>query len=215
MSFLVFLTMGFHHLNLLVNNTYNQPDLEQIFTFAISILVFFTPSQLCMRASATKCAGLSFCLWAWQLTARLRFGISSGKAPLFILRFQQNSLCCFFSFQWSCSCCSWPSFRCWTKRSRLDKLFHVLALLYTGILTILYLGNLWQIGWLPHTTEFTNFLSYGAIFIPLINASAAQLKFGRVSLVLTGTLQYVVLSVLVLLLYFLLHLFLGFLWFTD
>ncbi|MFN8397154.1 MAG: histidine kinase, partial [Bacteroidia bacterium] len=68
------------------------------------------------------------------------------------------------------------------------------------------LGNLWELSFVPKAGEFTSFLSQAAIFIPLINAAAAQLKFGRVSLVLTNTLQYVVLSAVVLLLYFLLHL---------
>lgn len=206
MSFLVFLTMGFHHLNLLVNNTYNQPDLEQIFTFAISILIF-------LYAIATLYARLgSQMRWfillplglatysafaIWNLLWKSSFVHFAVPTEQFVLLFFLSMVLLMLLL---------AIFQMWTKRSRLDKLFHVLALLYTGILTILYLGNLWQIGWLPHTTEFTNFLSYGAIFIPLINASAAQLKFGRVSLVLTGTLQYVVLSVLVLLLYFLLHL---------
>ncbi|MEY3442252.1 MAG: hypothetical protein RLZZ519_533 [Bacteroidota bacterium] len=206
MSFLVFLTMGFHHLNLLVNNSYNQPDLEQIFTFAISILILLYAVVTLYARLGNKTRwfillplGLVIysCVTIWKLLWNNSFVLFAVPTEHFVLLFFLSMVFLMLLL---------AIFQMWAQRSRLDKLFHVLALLYTGLLTALYLGNLWQIAWLPHATEFTNFLSYGGIFIPLINASAAQLKFGRVSLVLTGTLQYVVLSVLVLLLYFILHL---------
>lgn len=206
MSFLVFLTMGFHHLNLLVNNTYSQADLEQIFTFTISIL-------LSLYAIATLYARLGSKLRWFILIPLGILGYSAAgiwnllwnsSFVLFALPTEQFVMLFFLSLVFVMLLLAITQM--WSQRSRLDKLFHILALLYTGILTFIYIANLWQLSWLPPTTEFTNFLVHGAIFIPLINAAAAQLKFGRVSLVLTGTLQYVVLSVLVLLLYFILHL---------
>lgn len=206
LSFLVFLTMGFHHLNLLVNNSYTQPDLEQIFTFAISVLIsLYAMATLFARLESRSrwfilvplaVAGYGMVL-LWQLIWNSPFVLYAVPAEQFVYLF-------FLSVVFSMLLLA--IFQMWSQRSRLDKLFHVLALLYTGVLTLLYFGNLWGWSWFPSATEFTNFLAQGAIFIPLINAAAAQLKFGRVSLVLTGTLQYVVLSTLVLLLYFLLHL---------
>jgi signal transduction histidine kinase len=205
-SFLVFLTMGVHHLNLLVNNSYNSSELEQGFTFAIALLLpLYGVATFTSRVNVKWrwlaiihliVIGLSGVLF-WELIYRASYF-------LFAVATQQYVLTLFTLMVLTMLLLS--IFQMWTGRSRIDKTFHVLALLYVGPLFLLYFGNLWQWSVLPKTTEFTDLLCYGAIFIPLINAAAAQLKFGRVSLVLTTTLQYVVLSALVLLLYYILHL---------
>ncbi len=206
MSFLVFLAMGLHHLNLLVNNSYSDAQLEQGFTWAMTLLIpLYGIATVLARMNAKLrwlilpfliVVGLSSALF-WQL-------IYGPSYFLFANATQQYVQVLFTSMVLTMLLLS--IFQMWTGRSRIDKVFHILALLYTGPLFLIYLGNLLQWGIVPSATETTDLLCYGAIFIPLINAAAAQLKFGRVSLVLTMTLQYVVLSALVLLLYFLLHL---------
>lgn len=206
MAFLVFLTMGIHHLNLLVNNTYNSPQLEQGFTFLIAILIpLYGSSTILARLNASLrwvtipivilvvVSGLVF----WQL-------IYGPSYFLFAEATQAYVMVLFAGMVLSMLLLS--IFQMWQSRSRIDKIFHILAVIYTAPLFVLYFASLWRLDFLPATTEFTDMLIYGAIFIPLTNAAAAQLKFGRVSLVLTTTLQYVVLSALVLLLYYILHL---------
>ncbi len=205
-AFLVFLTLGLHHLNLLVNNSYSSPELEQGFTFAIAMIL---PIYGC----ATMLARLGIKLrWAaaiplavvavsgvvfWKLIYGLSFYLFADATQQYVLLFFIVMVLTMLLLS---------IFQMWSSRSRIDKVFHILALLYTGPLFLLYMANLWQWSFVPACSEATDLLCYGAIFIPLINSAAAQLKFGRVSLVLTTTLQYVVLSALVLLLYFVLHL---------
>jgi signal transduction histidine kinase len=89
----------------------------------------------------------------------------------------------------------------WGDRSRLDKVFHVGA-------GLVLLHN-WLLLW-PETTvyfgvdplELVTFLSTGALLLPLLSVGASQLKFGKVSLVLNSSLQFVLLSAAVLLLYY-------------
>jgi two-component system LytT family sensor kinase len=205
-AFLVFIAMGIHHLNLLVSNSYSNAQLEQGFTFAIALLIplYGCATLIARLAARLRWLGLVFIGivgWSGFVFWKLIFGSSYF---LFAAATQQYVLVLFTSMVVMMLLLS--IYYMWQSRSRLDKTFHILALLYMSPLFLLYFGNLWQWGFLPATTEFTDLLCYGGIFIPLINAAAAQLKFGRVSLVLTTTLQYVVLSALVLLLYYLLHL---------
>lgn len=206
MSFSVFLAMGLHHLNLLVNNNYSNPDLEKGFTYAITILITLYGIVTMYGRLAPK---LRWCmllpLGLVGINGYVMIGLIWKRSFMAYADFtEQYVFLQFLALVFSMLLLA--IFQMWAERSRIDKLFHILALLYTGPLMLLYMGNLWEIPLFPAVTEFSGFLAQGAIFIPLINAAAAQLKFGRVSLVLTGTIQYIVLSAVVLLLYFLLHL---------
>lgn len=205
-SFLAFWALGFHHLNLLVNSNYTQPDIEQGFTMIISglILVLGLATAFARLVKGVRwiillpLAAVGYACFTIQgLIWGPHFVLHAETVEQFVLTF-------FLAMVFTMLLLA--IFQMWKQRSRIDRLFHVLALLYTGPLLLIYLGNLWDIATVPRVGEVTSFLSQATIFIPLINAAAAQLKFGRVSLVLTNTLQYVVLSAVVLLLYFVLHL---------
>ena len=85
-------------------------------------------------------------------------------------------------------------FQLWSPRSAIDKTFHLRSIIYTRPLLLIYLAAV--AGWssIPQPTALTDFLVFGAILIPLISTAASQLKFGRVSVVLTGSLQYILFS---------------------
>lgn len=203
-SFLVFLAMGLHHLNLLVNNTYSSPDLEQGFTMGLSLLLpLYGISTLLSRLQA-RLRWLIVLPLGLVGFAVVHIGqlIYANSFVFYAQLVQEYVLTLFLGMVLFMLLLS--VVQMWQGRSRIDKTFHILALVYTGPLFLLY--ALQAFDWAPAVNEWTDFMCYGTIFIPLINAAAAQLKFGRVSLVLTTTLQYVVLSSLVLLLYYLLHL---------
>lgn len=204
-SFVVFLVMGARHLNLLVRTEYYQLELEQAFTLLISLFLpiyggasFFArlrgPFRLAVVVSL-----LSVVLIGWiglDLIYHRPFALYADALEKFVLLVFLLHVMALLIVS---------VLMLWRDRSRLDKTFHILAILYIGPLAVIYLGKV--LGWeaLPQPSLFTDFLVFGAIMIPLINAAAAQLKFGRVSVVLTSSLQYIFFAALCLLLYFILH----------
>jgi heme/copper-type cytochrome/quinol oxidase subunit 4 len=84
--------------------------------------------------------------------------------------------------------------------SRADWVFHSVALVLLG-----YLG--WTTApFRPmEVTESTAFLSSLAFLIPVLNTAASRLKFGRVSLVLSRSIQFALFALFSLVLYFLIH----------
>ena len=205
LSFMVFLTMALHHLNLLVSNNYTQSGFEQAFTLAMAFLMpvygiatFF--GRLSKKQQLLSLIPVGIFGYAFVLISKSLYGPAfyqdARAVELFVMVFFMTLVLSMLLLSVLLT---------WRHRSKIDKLFHILALIYTLPLVAIYLLDLWTISDSPISSEFTDLLVYGAVFVPLINAAAAQLKFGRVSLVLTGTLQIVVFSATVLLLYFFLH----------
>ena len=93
----------------------------------------------------------------------------------------------------------------WNLKSLQDRFFHVIAILVSlGIMGI-YAGGLFNWQWLPAPSEPTLFLGMLCFFIPLANSAVSQLKFGKVSVVLTRTLLYILLATGVFILYLLIR----------
>ena len=93
----------------------------------------------------------------------------------------------------------------WKERSRADQLFHVIALAFSGGLGTIWGGKIFSLHFLPDPGEGTLFLSMGAIAIPLVNLAAGELKFGKVSVVLTRTIFYLIFALFALFFAFALH----------
>lgn len=97
----------------------------------------------------------------------------------------------------------------WKGRSRIDQLFHIGSIAYVGSLlafyTLISTGASAPLVLDNAIPEWPMLLSFGAILIPMISATASQLKFGRVSVVLTSSIQYLLFAGIAFLLYYLLH----------
>lgn len=205
MSFVVFGMMGLRHLNLLVSNDFSQPGFERLFIYAFSILLpvygalaFFTKLKGWGRwgslfsGAVIALIGITAYLALFKQPFVL-YGDLLSKFVLFVFLLHVVSLLLISVMQM------------WKGRSRLDMIFHLLSIFYSGPLLVLYLGGVMEWDFIPATNEFTDFMVYGAVLIPLISIAASQLKFGRVSLVLTSSLQYIVFAVIILILYYVLH----------
>ncbi|MCB9231828.1 MAG: histidine kinase [Bacteroidia bacterium] len=93
----------------------------------------------------------------------------------------------------------------WKTRSRMDRTFHILALAGSFPLFLVYTLGTLGLDFLGGPGEIPLFLAHGAIFIPLVNLAAGELKFGKVSVVLTQSILYLLFSLLVVFTYLLLH----------
>jgi signal transduction histidine kinase len=205
MSFVVFGVMGFRHLNLLVSNDFSQPGFERLFIYTFSILLplygalaFYTQLKgwgrwgSLLSGASIALIGVTGYLALFKQPFVL-YGDLLSHFVLFVFLLHVFSLLLLSVIQM------------WKGRSLLDKIFHLSSILYAGLLVVLYLGSTMNWSFIPATNEFTDFLVYGAVLIPLISIAASQLKFGRVSLVLTNSLQYIVFAVIILILYYVLH----------
>ncbi|MEM7035717.1 MAG: histidine kinase [Bacteroidota bacterium] len=204
-SFVVFMIMGVRHLNLLVRTEYAQVTFEQWFTLLFSIMLpllgviaFYARLRKQLKWTIfLSLAGLGLLgYFAWNLIFVRQFSYYGDLLEDFVLlNFLLHVLTLLLV----------SVFQLWNGRSQLDKTFHVLALLYIGPLLAIYQAEHAGRGGIPRPGAFSHFMEYGAILIPMINAAASQLKFGRVSVVLTGSLQYILFSAVCLILYFFLH----------
>lgn len=205
LAFVVFLMMGVRHVNLLVRNEYTRLGFEQYFTLMMAV---FLPAYGGMSMFSRLKRH-----WRWVivlpaaaiafLVAKVAGVLFSGPFVIYAGLVEDFVLFLFLLHVLTILLIS--MFQLWAPRSGIDKTFHILSLVYTGPLLLLYLGGLAGWTWLPAPGEVTDFFVYGAILIPLISTAASQLKFGRVSVVLTGSLQYILFAAVSMILYFILH----------
>lgn len=204
-SFLVFMTMSLHHLNLLVSNSYNNTNFEQFFTLMMALLlplygIVTIFGRLNNKQQLLSILPLAIFGYAFYKISNTVYGLAffqdARTVEIFVMVFFGILVLSMLLLS---------MIQNWKGRSKIDKVFHILALIYVSPLVVIYHLDISNYAETAISSELTDVLIYGAVFIPLINAAAAQLKFGRVSLVLTGTLQIVVASATILLLYFLLH----------
>ena len=176
LSFLVFGIMALRHLNLLVSNDYTQPGFEQLFTWIFSILLpLYGGVALFMQLSRWR-------RWTGLLSIGLVAFIGfRGYQAIFLRPFALYTdlienfvlfaflLHVFFLLVLSV-------IRLWRRRSRMDKLFHILSILYAGPLLVLYLGSL--MGWesIPATGDISHFFVFGAVLIPMISTAVKGIQ---------------------------------------
>lgn len=206
LSFLLFFAMVARHLNLLVRVDYHSVGFEKGFITVFSVLLMLH-GLISLRSKLRKA-------WIWTLlpglavagyfTFRLSQALSGDHfeaygqiVEAFLLGFLLLHV--FLVLLLSVA-------EKWKGRSKIDRVFHLLSFLYVlplaSICLVLTPLDLVSVSPLGH--EWLMFLSLGAVMIPMISATASQLKFGRVSVVLTSSLQYFVFAALSLLFYFLL-----------
>ncbi len=204
-SFLVFSTLLIRHLNLLVRTEYSELGFERLFTITFMGLILLH-GLVSLRSRLTRwwrlilLADTALALFfIFQLLQPENFPATKYPLPghqRFILGFLLIHV--FGALLLSVV-------EKWKGRSQIDKAFHLLSVLYVAPLL---LGNLlvqpggsgaWLIG------EPGLLLAFGTVMIPMISATASQLKFGRVSVVLTSSLQYVLFFGMAILLFYLLR----------
>ncbi|MEM0997825.1 MAG: histidine kinase [Bacteroidota bacterium] len=202
LSFIVFGALGLRHLNLLVSNDYTQAGFERLFTWLFSILLplyggfaLFMQLRKWMRGAILVSIGVVGIISAvgYQAIFQRSFALYGDLLPDFVLFVFLAHV--FFLLLLSVN-------RLWRGRSRMDKLFHILSILYAGPMLAVYFLAVLDGSGSAVTNDFTHFLVFGAMLIPLISTAASQLKFGRVSLVLTNSIQYLVFAVFILILYY-------------
>lgn len=202
-AFMVFGLLFLRQFNLLVRNEYVNLSFEKGFTlifFAVLLNYGFTANLIHLRRKMAL----------WLLPSMLTglgllifTGLCLFNGPFGVYREVLISAALFYFNLHVFVFLMTSVLRKWGTRSRIDRVFHLLALAYTLVLIVWYavvLGNPTHAS--PETALF---LSYGTLFIPLISSAASQLKFGKVSVVLTRSLQYIVFAALALVLYFLIN----------
>ncbi|HHG85497.1 MAG TPA: hypothetical protein ENJ82_12190, partial [Bacteroidetes bacterium] len=204
-SFIVFSLMGIRHLNLLVSNDYTQLPFERafVFTFSLMLTIYGSLALYAQLRGTYRWSGILSLGVIALLGYKAYQAIFLRSFVLYAEQLDQFVLFIFLLHVFSQLLIS--VFQMWKKRSFIDRLFHILSIFYSGPLMLLYFGSVMGWNFSPSPGEFTNFLVFGAILIPLISNAAAQLKFGRVSLVVTGSLQYIIFAVIILILYYLIH----------
>lgn len=201
LAFGVFGTTLVRHLNLLVRTEYSQIESERVFIFVFALFVL-TYSCIAMRSllvSAAKwlilgavAVGILWMVLLWQCLWGNAFGDFVPGVERFVL---------FFLLATVLTRLALSVLEKWRGRSWIDKVFHILSLLYVLPLFLDLFPGLGSV----EPRETTLFFGLGAALIPMISSTASQLKFGRVSVVLTSSIQFIVFSGLVLLLYYLLR----------
>ena len=81
--------------------------------------------------------------------------------------------------------------RDWKYKSLQDRIFHIVSILTSILILVVYTGGLFGWSFTPPTHEPSLFVAQLCFFIPLANSAFSQLKFGKVSVVLTRTLLYI------------------------
>lgn len=95
----------------------------------------------------------------------------------------------------------------WHSRSTADRSFHMLAGLVTLVLLIAYGGMATGFGEIE--SEWMLFLALVSVAIPAVSLAAGELKFGKVSVVVSQSILYLLVTATALIMYFLLHQFLS------
>lgn len=93
----------------------------------------------------------------------------------------------------------------WKAKSLQDRFFHALSLVVSVAIMFVYADALFGWNLLPTYQEPTLFLAQLCLFIPLANSAVSQLKFGKVSVVLTRTLLYILFAAGTFILYLLIR----------
>lgn len=210
LSFLVFLSLLGRHLNLLVSTDFISTEVEANFLLifmgfvlihgVVAVFSRIKVSWMKILALPGLLVGIYFLYQVEQTLFGAGNPMLSNLYEPFILHFVLSSVMAVLLLS---------VIEKWRGRSRIDQLFHLLSLGYVGSLFTFYTllpsaGSeyLVQSDGLP---EWPMLLSFGAILIPMISATASQLKFGRVSVVLTSSIQYILFAGFAFLLYYLLH----------
>ena len=210
LSFLVFFTLLARHLNLLVSTDLISSSTEVIFllvliglvlTHAVAAVLSRIPNNWMKLLVLPGLAfGGFFFYRAYQTMIHLEGANFSAHFEPFILHFILSSVLTTLLLS---------IIEKWKGRSRIDQLFHVLSLALVGSLFGYYTAFPSAFDWPlvedSNLAEWPMFLTFGAILIPMISATASQLKFGRVSVVLTSSIQYLVFAGVAFLLYYLLR----------
>lgn len=203
-GFLLFGMFSAYHLNLALSNDLYTLSTEKVFSFILVILALL----YALSAIYIWLEKISPLLIIGPAIPAILLGIASYKA-LFLGAFTLygtvilRSLFAFLLLMVFASLL-FSMLSKWKSRSRLDKISHVLSLAFTLPLLIMMFPNPASHS-NPAPAEELRFLSLSVVFIPLLNSAASQLKFGKVSLVLTRSIQYLLFGGLSLVLYFLIH----------
>ncbi len=209
-SFLVFFTLLARHLNLLVSADLISTDTETIFVLTFLVLALLhgtvgvlsriTGNWMKLMVLPGLIVGGFFFSRVYQMLSQEASETASYLLEPFVLHFILSCVLTVLLLS---------VIEKWKGRSRIDKLFHLLSIGFTGTLFAFYstypvvTKSLWlEDNLFP---EWPMFFTMGTILIPMISATASQLKFGRVSVVLTSSIQYLVFAGVALLLYYLLR----------
>lgn len=200
---LVFLVLGLRHGNLLVRTEFVKVRFEQWFNLTVMVLLpLYGAAALNARLRGR---------FRWAMLLPLGVG-----AALAVTAYQSIFGGPFLHYSAVLEQATWALFdlqvlllllaslHSWQHRSRIDQAFHLLAVLYMLPLAGFHAWSM-ATGLGEGWTEPAAFLSSAAILFPLISVAASQLKFGRVSLVLNSSLQYVILAAVCLGLFFLIE----------
>lgn len=203
-SFLLFLALVLRHLNLLVRVDYNTVNFEEgfVLVFAALIVVHGLVALRSRLRNAWRLAllpGLGLAAYFGYRLSKALFGEHFEAYGEAVERYLVGFLLLHVLVALLVSLAEK-----WRGRSRIDKTFHVLSLLYVLPLAFLALAPAGSLSGDGRLFEWTMFLSMGTVMIPMISATASQFKFGRVSVVLTSSIQYFVFAGIALLLYYLL-----------
>lgn len=197
-SFLVFLSLLIRHLNLLVRTDYGQSGFEEIFLVIFCVLVLLH-GMVALRSrlhGPLKWVLIPDLGLGAYFLYRLSQGLDNAAVEEFIMGFLLLHVLAVLGLSVA---------EKWRGRSRIDQAFHVLSGLYMITLVMAHLFGpqlAWNAEW---SKEWIIFASLGGVLIPMISATASQLKFGRVSVVLTSSLQYIVFFGVAFLSYYLLQ----------
>ena len=200
---LVFVVLGLRHVNLLVRTEFVKVRFEQWFNLLVMVLLpLYGAAALNARLHGRfRWALLLPLAWVLAMALVAYQSIFSGPFLHYSATLEQAT---WAFFDLSVLLLVLASMHTWRGRSLIDRVFHLLAVVY---LLPLVGFHAWHMagGQGADWAEPAAFLSSGAILIPLISVAASQLKFGRVSLVLNSSLQYVILAAVCLGLFFLIE----------
>lgn len=210
LSFLVFLTLLARHLNLLVSTDYASISTEQSFRLAFMVMVFLhgvlaVYSRLKLTWSRLMVLPVLVLggWFVWTIQQAVQGNASASlvdQAEPFLLHFILTNVLAILGLS---------IIEKWKGRSTIDKVFHLLSLCVVTPLFIVYtLAPTGSLGaWAPGGVlpEWPMLFVVSALLIPMVSATASQLKFGKVSVVLTSSIQYLVFVGLSFLVYFLLQ----------
>ena len=210
LSFLVFLSLLARHLNLLISTDFISTEVESAFlvVFLSLVLVHGVVAVYSrIKVKWMKLLVIPGLIAGGYFFFQAQETLYGNGEPLLSNLFEPFTLHFILSAVMAVLLLS--VIEKWRGRSLIDQLFHLLSLAFVGSLLAFYTlapsaGSVYLVhdNALP---EWPMLLSFGAIQIPMISATASQLKFGRVSVVLTSSIQYLLFAGIAILLYYLLH----------
>jgi len=210
LSFVVFLTLLARHLNLLVSTEYASIATEETFRLAFSTMVLLhgilaVYSRL--KINWSKFAVLPMLALAGWFVWNLQQAMHGYRSPELVQ--QAEPFLLHFILTNVLAILGLSIIEKWQGRSTMDKVFHLLSLCVVTPLFVVYtLGPTQNFEfWAPGgvVPEWPMLFVISALLIPMVSATASQLKFGKVSVVLTSSIQYLVFVGLSFLVYFLLQ----------